>query len=131
MEMIHVMTHHPESIRWDDTLETARQMMVAGGFRRLPVTNNGEVIGMLTERDLRQHAGYFESTKVNAAMSGRLISVGPNCTVEEAARLMVNHKIGGLPILDNGKLVGIVTTVDMLRAFLEVIEEFHKKHGPL
>jgi len=44
MEMIHVMKGHPESIRWDDTLETAGQMMEAGGFRRLPVTRNGEII---------------------------------------------------------------------------------------
>jgi acetoin utilization protein AcuB len=128
MEMIHVMTRHPESIRWDDTLETARQMMKAGGFRRLPVTRNGEVIGMVTERDLRQHTGYLESTKVNAAMSASVISVAPNSTVEEAARLMVKHKIGGLPVLENGKLVGIVTTIDMLRAFLEVVEEFHREH---
>jgi len=131
MEMIHVMTRHPESIRWDDALETARQMMEAGGFRRLPVTRDDEVIGMLTERDLRQHRGYLESTKVNAAMSASVISVGPNTRVEEAARLMVNHKIGGLPVLENRKLVGIVTTIDMLSAFLEVIEEFHRKHGPL
>ena len=131
MEMIHIMTRHPESIGWNDSLETARQMMEAGGFRRLPVTRNGEVIGMLTERDLRQHRGYLESTKVSAAMSSGLISVGPNTTVPEAARLMVKHKIGGIPVLENGKLVGIVTTIDMLGAFLEVIEEFHKKQGPL
>jgi acetoin utilization protein AcuB len=124
MEMIHVMTRHPESIHWDDSLQSARGMMVAGGFRRLPVTRNGEVIGMLTERDLRQHSGYLESTKVSAAMSPSVISVRPNSTVQEAARLMVNHKIGGLPVLENGKLVGIVTTV-------EVIEEFHRKHGPI
>jgi acetoin utilization protein AcuB len=131
MEMIHIMTRHPESIGSDDTLERAREMMEAGGFRRLPVTRNGQVVGMLTERDLRQHTGYLESTKVDAAMSGRLISVGPNTTVEDAARLMVKHKIGGLPILDDGKLVGIVTTIDMLSAFIDVIAEFRRKYGSL
>jgi acetoin utilization protein AcuB len=129
MEMIHIMTRHPESIGSDDTLEQAREMMQAGGFRRLPVIRNGQVVAMLTERDLHQHTGYLESTKVDAAMSGRLISVEPNTTVEDAAALMVKHKIGGLPVLDNGKLVGIVTTIDMLSAFIDVIAEFHRKYG--
>jgi acetoin utilization protein AcuB len=53
MEMIHVMTRHPETIGPDDTLVNAKEMMDAAGFRRLPVVKDGEVVGMLTERDLR------------------------------------------------------------------------------
>ena len=59
---------------------------------------------------------------MNAAMRTGLITVTPYNTVEDAARLMLKHKIGGLPIVaDNGKLVGIVTTTDLLRAFLLVV----------
>ncbi len=126
MEMIHIMTRHPDTIHPDDTLSKAKQMMDVGGFRRLPVAKDGEVVGMLTERDLRAHFGYLESTKVNAAMSTPVVSVGPHSTVQEAARLMLQRKIGGLPVLDSGKLVGIVTTIDMLRAFLEVVETFER-----
>jgi CBS-domain-containing membrane protein len=68
MEMIHVMTRHPETIHADDTLAKAKEMIDAAGFRRLPVVKDGEVVGMLTERDLRAHAGYLESSKVNAAL---------------------------------------------------------------
>lgn len=126
MEMIHIMTKHPETIHPDDTLAKAKEMMEVAGFRRLPVVKGDEVVGMLTERDLRSHAGYLDSTKVNAAMSAPVISVGPNSTVQAAARLMLRHKIGGLPVLDSGKLVGMVTTIDMLKAFLEVVETFER-----
>ena len=126
MEMIHIMTRHPETIHPDDMLAKAKNMMDVAGFRRLPVVKDGEIVGMLTERNLREHSGYLESTKVNIAMSTPVISVGPNSTVQEATRLMLRHKIGGLPVVDSGKLVGIVTTIDMLAAFLEVVETFEK-----
>ena len=129
MEMIHIMTRHPETIHPDDTLAKAKEMMDVAGFRRLPVVKDGEVVGMLTERNLREHGGYLETTKVNAAMSSPLISVSPQSTVQEAARLMLRHKVGGLPVLDNGKLVGIVTSIDMLGAFLAVVETFEKSRA--
>jgi acetoin utilization protein AcuB len=126
MEMIHLMTRHPETIHPDDTLAKAKEMMDAAEFRRLPVVRDGEIVGMLTERNLREHSGYLASTKVNVAMATPVVSVGPNSTVQEATRLMLRHKIGGLPVVDRGKLVGIVTTVDMLRAFLEVVESYER-----
>jgi acetoin utilization protein AcuB len=128
MEMIHIMTKHPETIHPDDTLAKAQEMMDVGGFRRLPAVKDGVVVGMLTERDLRQHRGHLESTKVNATMSTPVLSVTPHSTVQEAARLMLNQKVGGLPVIDRGILVGMVTTTDMIRAFLEVVEEFAETH---
>jgi acetoin utilization protein AcuB len=127
MEVIHIMTRHPETIKPDDTLAKAKEMMDAAAFRRLPVVKDGEIVGMLTERNLREHSGYLDSTKVNVAMSAPVVSVGPNSTVQEAARLMLQRKIGGLPVVERGKLVGIVTTIDMLRAFLEVVESLERK----
>jgi len=130
MEMIHIMTKHPETINPDDTLAKAQEMMDAGGFRRLPVVKDGVIVGMLTERDLRQHRGHLESTKVNATMSTPVLSVGPNSTVQEAARQMLHQKVGGLPVVDKGILVGIVTTTDMIRAFLQVVEGFEETRAP-
>jgi len=128
MEMIHIMTKHPETIHSDDMLAKAQEMMDVGGFRRLPVVKDGAVIGMLTERDVRQHRGHLDSTRVNAAMSTPVLSVTPHSTVQEAAHLMLHHKVGGLPVVDRGILVGVVTTTDMIRAFLEVIEDFAETH---
>jgi len=128
MEMIHIMTKHPETIHPDDTLAKAQEMMDVGGFRRLPVVQEGAVVGMLTERDLRQHRGHLETTRINAVMSTPVLSVTPHSTVQEAAHLMLHQKVGGLPVVDRGILVGVVTTTDMIRAFLEVVEDFAETH---
>jgi CBS domain-containing protein len=63
MEMVHIMTRHPESIHPDDTLAKAKKMMDAAGFRRLPVVKESKIVGMLMDRNLREHSGYLNSTK--------------------------------------------------------------------
>ena len=126
MEMLHVMTKHPETIGIEDMLLQAKEMMDAGGFRRLTVVDKGQVVGILTERDLREHSGYLKSTKVGAVMKTPVVSVEPHTTVEAAARLMLTRKIGGMPVVEGGKLVGIVTTSDMLSALLSVIDSAQK-----
>jgi len=96
--------------------------MDAGRFRRLPVIENGELVGIITERDIRQHWGYLDSTKVDAAMTANPVTITSRDTAENAARLMLQHKIGGLPVVENGKLIGIVSTSDLLRALLNVVQ---------
>ncbi len=122
MQIVNLMTSDPVTISARETLSKAKSLMEAGGFRRLPVLDDGRLVGILTERDLRQYTGYLESTRVNAAMSTAIVTVTPHNTVEDAARLMLKHKIGGLPIVAEGKLVGIVTTSDLLKAFLNVVK---------
>ncbi|MGP0083583.1 MAG: CBS domain-containing protein [Steroidobacteraceae bacterium] len=121
MQIVNLMTSDPIVINPDDTLANAKAVMDDGRFRRLPVVEDGRLVGILTERDIREHMGYLGSTRVNAAMRTGLVTVTPFNTVEDAARLMLKHKIGGLPIVADGKLVGIVTTSDLLRAFLLVV----------
>jgi acetoin utilization protein AcuB len=100
-----------------------------GGFRRLAVVKDGVVAGMLTERDIRQHRGHLGFTKVNAAMSSPVLSVAPTTTVQEAARMMLDRNVGGMPVIDKGALVGMVTTSDMIRAFLEVVAGIEEKQA--
>jgi len=121
MQIVNLMTSDPVTIGPRDTLSGAKSIMDAGHFRRVPVLDEGRLVGILTERDLREYTGYLESTRVNAAMRTALVTVTPYNTVEDAARLMLKHKIGGLPIVADGTLVGIVTTSDLLRAFLLVV----------
>ncbi|HVN64175.1 MAG TPA: CBS domain-containing protein [Candidatus Binataceae bacterium] len=116
------MTSNPITIGPRDTLAMAKTLMDEGGFRRLPVVDDGTLIGILTERDLREHSGYFDSTLVDAAMRTKLITVKPSDSVDDAARQMLKHKIGGLPVVAEGRLVGIVTSTDLLRAFLVVLQ---------
>jgi CBS domain-containing protein len=87
------------------------------------VVDRDRLVGIVTERDLREYSGYLESTRVNAAMRTELVTLTPYNTVEDAARLMLKHKVGGLPIImEDGSLIGIVTTTDLLRAFLNMVK---------
>jgi acetoin utilization protein AcuB len=121
MQVTNCMTRNPVCVTSNDTLARARELMDSGHFRRLPVIDNGRLVGMVSEGDLRQHWGYYESTKVNVAMTPDPVVIGAEATAEDAARLMLQRKIGGLPVMENGRLVGIVSTSDLLKALLSIL----------
>lgn len=114
------MTHNPVTISPRAMLSAARDLMTAGKFRRVPVVQDGVLVGILTDRDLRQYVGVEERTRIEAAMTETPLTIPPTLTVAEATHLMLKHQVSGLPVLENGQLVGIITTSDMLRAFLEL-----------
>jgi acetoin utilization protein AcuB len=116
----HRMTLNPVTVGPQNMLATAQEKMTAGHFRRVPVVQDDILVGILTDRDIRRHVGVEERTRVQAAMTETPLTVSPSTTVEEATQLMLKHQIGGLPVLESGKLVGIITTSDILRAFLEM-----------
>jgi len=116
----HRMTHPLVTVSPRDTLATAQEKMTAGHFRRVPVVQDGVLVGILTDRDIRRHVGVEERTRVGAAMTETPLSVSPQMPVEEAVQLMLKHQISGLPVVENGQVVGIITTSDVLRAFLEM-----------
>lgn len=112
----HRMSQHPVTISPSDTLASARAKKQAGHFRRLPVEDEGQLVGIVTDRDIRGHAGIEARTRVNMAMT-----VSPDTPVEEAAGLMLAKQIGGLPVVEAGQLVGLITVSDVLQAFREVL----------
>jgi acetoin utilization protein AcuB len=115
------MTKDPVTATGEDLLIQARLKMQKGGFRRLPVVSDGQLVGIITDRDMREHAGYLDRTEVKAVMSKKPITVTPATTVEAAAQLLLKQKIGGLPVVEKGRLVGMITTSDILQAFLDVM----------
>ncbi len=115
------MTKHPVTITSEELLSQAKEIMAAGRFRRLPVVSDGKLTGIITERDLRQFAGVLDRTKVNAVMTEKPITVGPEAMLEDAADIMLKNQIGGLPVVHQGQLVGIITTSDVMQAFLAVM----------
>jgi CBS domain-containing protein len=123
-----IMATAPRTIDRNASLELADEMVGDARIRHLPVVDGGMVVGVLSQRDLFQGAlahalGYgsvsrsriLRTIPVKEVMSEPAVTVQPDTTVREAARLMVSRKIGCLPVVDAGHLVGLVTETDVVR----------------
>jgi acetoin utilization protein AcuB len=115
------MKSAPYCVTADAHLDAVEQAMREGGFRHAPVVDgDGRLVGMISDRDLREHRGHLPSTLVSAALSEPALSARPDDPIERAAHLMLRHKIGGLPVVDDQqRVVGIVTETDILNGFLD------------
>ncbi len=135
MKVAKVMTAHPVSVAPEDSIQQVREIMDEENIRQLPVTNAKELIGIITDRDIRSFLGgrslsYLDEqevavkTKVATVMTDKPITLSPEDDIREAVELLPEKKVGGIPIvnLDVG-LMGIITYVDVLRCFLEQLEE--------
>ncbi len=106
------------------TIGEADQLLLSRGFRHLPVVDQGRLVGILTDRDIRFVTSSLCQTPRNAgdpvslAMSAHPLTADPLDPVEDAARIMRENKIGCLPVLDGGELVGILTGMDLLDALM-------------
>jgi universal stress protein A len=115
----HWMTANPITAILSEKLSAVETRMRSGNFRSMPVIEEGSVVGIITDRDLRTHTGYHGHTEVRAAMSETVLTVSPETPVREAARLLRERKIGALPVVEDGVLVGVISTSDLLEAFIE------------
>jgi len=113
------MTTNPTTVAPDEKLSNVEAIMQEGGYRSVPVVKDGKLVGIVTDRDLRRHTGYLPQTEAKMAMSEQLVTVTPAAPIEEAARILRERKIGALPVVEDGTLVGIITTTDLLGAFLQ------------
>jgi CBS domain-containing protein len=111
-----VMTTNVESCTTLDNVYEVASKMKELNVGVIPIVENGQVMGMITDRDLVIR-GIAErkpnSQKVTDVMSGHLVTVSPDASVEEAAQLMAQHQIRRLPVVENGQLVGIVSLGDL------------------
>ena len=123
-----MMTKEVSTLGRNDTLDLADDVMTLERIRHLPVLDEGRVVGVVSQRDLFRSGlavalGYGEraqkmllkTLRVKEVMSEPAITVSPEATAKEAARLMLEHKIGCLPVIEGHALVGIVTETDILR----------------
>lgn len=131
-----VMTENPLTVEPSDTLDQVEELMEEHRIRQLPVVEDKELVGIITDRDVRpflrdRYLGRPEEqervmkTKVVSIMSPKPITLSPNDELREAIELLVEEKVGGIPVVDEeeGSVVGIVTYVDVLRCFLELLQE--------
>ncbi len=135
MRVADIMTANPVTVTPRNAIRTAINLMREGGFRRLPVVDRNKLVGVITDRDLRRAANspyvvrekwydnfILDHIEVGTCMTPNPITIGPDDSLAEAARLMRDHKIGGLPVVQNGQLVGIVTETDLLDFLIELLE---------
>lgn len=129
------MTQNPITIHSAATVADASELMRSHKFRRLPVVDNGKLVGIVTDRDLTEVSpspattlSIFElnyllaKMQVKDIMAKNVISISSDATVEEAALIMYNKKIGGLPVIDYaGTVSGIITETDIFKCLVDVM----------
>jgi acetoin utilization protein AcuB len=132
MKVRDLMTGSVVTVRPDTPVLEARQLMVRERIRHLLVTDEkGDLLGIITDRDIRLNLPsqatslsvwelnhLLSRLTVGSVMTAAVITVGPDRDATAAAQLMLDHKIGALPVVADTRLVGIITETDMLRAFV-------------
>lgn len=126
-----IMSTRLVTIEMDDRLTVAKEIFDNVTFHHLLVVENNELKGILSERDflraLSPHIGNMDETerdietlqrRAHQVMSRKPITISPSQTIEQASKKILEHNIGSLPVLDKGKLVGIITWKDLLQAFI-------------
>jgi acetoin utilization protein AcuB len=129
------MTRNPVTVTEETSIDDALHVMRERKVRRLPVLDSsGKMVGIVSDRDLL-HAAPSPATSLSVyelhyllskltikrVMTSPVITVSPGTPVEEAARTMVDNRIGGLPVMEGGKLVGIITETDIFKILLELL----------
>ena len=128
------MSHPVISLPSDMPVHDARNLFKQENIRRAPVIKNGKLIGIVSRQDLvdatptkatslsRWEINYLLSKlTVSEIMTKEVTVVDENLPIEQAARIMVDEKIGGLPVTRNGKVAGIITETDLFKVFLEMM----------
>ncbi len=118
-----IMTRKVATISPDKQVGQALRLMQKRGIRHLPVVQDDRMVGWITSRDLREVllASMLEKITVGDVMVPAPITVTPDTSVEETARLVVEHKIGGMPVMEGDRLVGVITMLDLISAFTAML----------
>jgi acetoin utilization protein AcuB len=130
------MNSHVITVSDSSTLPDAYWLMLENGVRRLPVVEDGVLVGIVTLEDLRRMdpvnvagldvvhiSNMLARLPVRRLMTENPKTIAPAASLIDAARLMLKNKISALPVLDGGELVGIITESDIFRAFVEAEEQ--------
>lgn len=130
-----IMTKNPVTVSPDLMVDEAALIMNKNRFRRLPVVKDGNVVGFISDSDIMQVAPSPATTlskyevnsllakiKVKEIMSKKVYTIQANAPIEEAALMMCNNKIGGMPVISStGAIVGIITETDVFKAVVDIM----------
>jgi len=129
------MTRQPVTLRDDDLLRQAVEIVMVRRIRHIPVLDgSGRLVGIVTDRDVQgtlpsplsaaapeEYEALLETTAISRIMTRDVITVSPDDFAAEAVETLLASRIDGLPVVEGGRLVGIFTVRDALRAYLEVL----------
>lgn len=124
-------------VRPADSVRTALKLLGERQIRHLPVVEDGKLVGIVTDRDIRlvfpsavtadnkeqDPFDALEKVSVDQIMTKRVLTVTPETSIVDAARLLLERRIGGLPVVQGDLLVGIITKTDILAAFVEIMQK--------
>jgi acetoin utilization protein AcuB len=127
------MTKDPKTVGPDDSLTRAADIMRMSRINHLPVVEEGKLAGILSDTDLRNVSltgdrpsapgeSQVRDRKVREVMKTEVWSLTPDDAVEDALLIIQRKKFGALPVLDGDRLVGIITKIDMINAFIDVLD---------
>jgi CBS domain-containing protein len=116
------MSTHPVTLQADSDYKSALRLMQDCMIHHLPVVDSDQQLaGIVAERDLLLAAFHYlgSSVEISEVMQRDVVTVAPDTPVTDAARLMIRHTIGGLPVVDGkGHVVGVITETDIFKAFV-------------
>ena len=128
-----IMMGSPVTLNPADTLDLANDIIAIGRIRHIPVVEQGKLVGLLSERDLfgaaatrifgitnKSRTALLKSTRIKDVMKKNVVTVEPDTPIKDAARVMAEKKIGCVPVVSDGGVVGLVTTTNILR-YVEAI----------
>ena len=123
-----IMMGSPVTLKPEDTLDLANDVISLGRIRHIPVVDAGRLVGLLSERDLmgaaashvfrlkqKSKSALLKGVLIRDVMKKRVVTITPETSIKDAAHLMADKKIGCVPVVTDGAIVGLVTTTDILR----------------
>ena len=123
-----IMMGSPVTLKPDETLDLANDVISLGRIRHIPIVEDGRLVGLLSERDMmgattttifglkrKSKSALLKSVLIKDVMKKKVVTVKPDTPIKDAAHLMKEKKIRCVPVVDEGSLVGLVTTTDILR----------------
>jgi acetoin utilization protein AcuB len=133
MKISSVMKSPVVTVKPRESIRRARELMERRRINQLPVVVDATLVGIVTDRDLRdafpsaldvrrpgrRHAADPTTTPVEEVMTANVVTLSPDASLEDCARVMRDERFGAVPIVADGRLVGIVTRSDVLEAFLK------------